>query len=80
MWRKKKTVRASTSFREEEKPSIRHFQQESVCRDVSLPGLAPADSCQDILCVVNRRLHDAGAVGWLTSALALEGCRETLST
>lgn len=34
-----------------------------MCRNVSLPALAPADSCQDILCVVNRRLHYAGAVG-----------------
>lgn len=34
-----------------------------MCRNVSLPGLAPADGCQDILRVVNRRLHYAGAVG-----------------
>lgn len=34
-----------------------------MCRNVSVPGFAPVDSRQDILCVVNGRLHYAGAVG-----------------
>lgn len=49
-------------FERRRNPPLGIFNK-SVCRDVSLPGLAPADSCQDILCVGNRRLHDAGAVG-----------------
>lgn len=73
---KKKTipenVGACTSFREYQQPSIKHFQQEPVCRNVPLPGLAPVDGCQDILCVVNRRLHYAGAV-WVVNQCACFG-------
>lgn len=68
----KTKVGACTSFREHQQPSIRHFQQEPVCRNVSLPGLAPVDGCQDILCVVNRRLHYAGAV-WVVNQRACFG-------
>lgn len=68
----KTKVGACTSFREYQQPSIKHFQQEPVCRNVPLPGLAPVDACQDILCVVNRRLHYAGAV-WVVNQCACFG-------
>lgn len=68
----KTRVGACTSFGEHQQPSIRHFQQEPVCRNVSLPGSAPVDGCQDILCVVNRRLHYAGAV-WVVNQCACLG-------
>lgn len=62
----------STSFRIDEKPFIRPFQQESVCRNVSLPGLGSMDCCQYILCVVNRRLHYARVV-WVVNQYACFG-------
>lgn len=62
----------STSFRIDEKPFIRRFQQESVCRNVSLPGLGSMDCCQCILCVVNRRLHYARVV-WVVNQYACFG-------
>lgn len=62
----------STSFRIDVKPFIRPFQPESVCRNVSLPGLGSVDCCQYILCVVNRRLHYARVV-WVVNQYACFG-------
>lgn len=62
----------STSFSIDEKPFIRCFQQERVCRNVSLPGLYSMDCCQNILYAVNRRLHYAQVV-WVVNQCACFG-------
>lgn len=62
----------STSFRMAANPFIRCFQQESVCRNVSLAGLGSVARCQCILCVGNRRLHYAQVV-WVVNQQACFG-------
>lgn len=60
---KKKSFEPAHPLESRRNPPLGIFNKSLCARTVSVPGLAPADSCQDILCVVNRRLHYAGAVG-----------------